>query len=434
MARNKLTKKVLKGGSKLGAGTFGCVVSPAIPCKPNVKPKQTMVSKIAHIPDSEKDIKEYYDIEMDIYRYLKKVDPKQRYTIGVVDECRLDTKAALARQPKDFLDTKWADDRGQDVYFLGSNAALSYKLSDEDIKKNYCLLDRSRAPRNMIQLNGGTKIYDVLRAPDTPTFKLLKRYVYNVMHDLLLGLKAMHEHELAHRDIKPDNIVTLPVSLKSKSMRHHQSPSSHGEQKYPLSRFIDFGLAELVHTLSPKNIQNVNNQGTAGFIPPEIIVLDSIRGYIHDYGVYVNLAASHVKNYVIKESYDEYNNNDTRKLYTVLNINKNTINLNKSIGPEIDTKEYINITDLSKLYDKFIEQFRTNTFRDKYYGKVTGYIYKTDIFALGLVFAYIFKKMQLKNPNANNLIRHMLQIDPDERYDVYQCLNHPLFKQKNKHT
>ena len=224
----------------------------------------------------------------------------------------------------------------------------------------------------------------------------------------------------------------MPVSLKSKSMRARSIKAGDESNKYPLARFIDFGLAEIVTQLSPKNIMNVNNQGTPGYIPIELVILDEIRIYIEDYGVYVNLASSQVKNTVIRNSYTDYNNN-MRKMYEALNVNKSTVSLNKSTGPEIDTKEYVNITDISKLYDKFVEQFRTNTFRDKYYSKVVGYIYKTDIFALGLVFALLKKRMFLKNPDADDLIRHMLQIDPDDRYSVYQCLEHPLFKtQKTK--
>lgn len=420
----KYTKKVLTGGTKLGSGSFGCVVTPPIACSSATKVNKSMISKIAHIPDYDK---ESYQIELDIYKYLKRVDPKQRHIIGIVDECQLNTTAALARQPKDFLDTKWVDNKGDEVHFLGSNAALSYKLSDDDIHKNYCTIDRSRAPRNMIQINGGVKTQAILREPNGQLFKLFKKYVYNVMHDLLLGVKMMHEHELAHRDIKPDNIVTMPVSLKSKSMRARSIKAGDESNKYPLARFIDFGLAEIVTQLSPKNIMNVNNQGTPGYIPIELVILDEIRIYIEDYGVYVNLASSQVKNIVIRNSYTDYNNN-MRKMYEALNVNKSTISLNKSAGPEIDTKEYVNITDISKLYDKFVEQFRTNTFRDKYYSKVVGYIYKTDIFALGLVFALLKKRMSLKNPDADDLIRHMLQIDPDDRYSVYQCLEHPLFK------
>ena len=96
---NKYTKKVLTGGTKLGSGSFGCVVTPPIACSAATKVNKTMISKIAHIPDYDK---ESYQIELDIYKYLKRIDPKQRHIIGIVDECLLNTNAALARHPKIF--------------------------------------------------------------------------------------------------------------------------------------------------------------------------------------------------------------------------------------------------------------------------------------------------------------------------------------------
>jgi serine/threonine protein kinase len=404
-----------KGGAKIGQGSFGCVVTPAIPCKgKRLKHSHKLISKIAHISPDEQDD---YDIEMLNYEYLKKVDTKQRYTVGMLDECALDAKTALTRTPRDFLDTIWYDDAGTDVRYLGSDAKIAYKLSDDDLSKGYCNIDQTRKPRNMIQVNAGTKLTDILKVPGSKLNVMLQQNLRKVMRDLLLGLKVMHGKEFAHRDIKPDNIVILPVASKSRDK----------SKEYPLARYIDFGLSEIVKTLNPKNIMNVNRQGTFGYMPIELIVLDEIRNYIEEYGVYVNLAAANVKHVILSETYALYNERMKEK-YSKLKINKSFTSISGKIAPEISKNEYVTIHDIAMLYDKFIEEFRNGIFRDKYYSKIKGYVYKTDIFALGMVFRILVKFLDIENEKINDLIKHMLQINPDDRYDAVQCLAHPLFQ------
>ncbi len=427
---NKYQSVSQAGGTKLGQGSFGCVVTPAIPCKgKRLKHSQKLVSKVSHIPPDEK---EDYEAELRNYQYLKKVDSKQRYTVGMMDECELDTKVALTRTPRDFLDTMWYDEEGTDIRYLGSDAKIAYKLSDDELSKGYCNIDRSRKPRNLIQVNGGTKLTSILQAPGSKLYIMLQKNAKRILKDLLMGLKVMHGKEFAHRDIKPDNIVILPITMNRNKSKQHRQPGKIGNaadktSEYPLARYIDFGLSEIVKTLQPKNIMNVNRQGTMGYMPIELIILDEIRNYIEEYGVYIDLASSSVKQVVISESYAIYNERMKEK-YSKLNINKSFTSINQQLGPETNKSVYITIQDIAMLYDKFIEEFRMGTFRDKYYTKITGYVYKTDIFALGMVFKIITKFANVENEKMNDLLKHMLQINPDNRYDANQCLAHPLFQ------
>ena len=97
------TKKLLQGGKYLGEGSYGCVISPAIPCidkytqrktkkqnhhKREKTPKNNTtkgksVSKIIIAPD--KDSKD----ELIISNLIKQIDPKQTYFITYNEYCQL---------------------------------------------------------------------------------------------------------------------------------------------------------------------------------------------------------------------------------------------------------------------------------------------------------------------------------------------------------
>ena len=78
----KSLKKTLKGGKVLGSGSYGCVVSPYLPCKSHTKKQQTKnqkntkyVSKILSYYDEDS------DYELHISDKIKKIDPHRTYFI-----------------------------------------------------------------------------------------------------------------------------------------------------------------------------------------------------------------------------------------------------------------------------------------------------------------------------------------------------------------
>jgi serine/threonine protein kinase len=71
---------------------------------------------------------------------------------------------------------------------------------------------------------------------------------------------------------------------------------------------------------------------------------------------------------------------------------------------------------------------------EKYFGtnKYDGYLQKSDIYGLGINIyksLYYYNKIdiQRKYPQLYDLLMNMIKFDPDERYNVLQCLNHPYF-------
>ena len=51
-------------------------------------------------------------------------------------------------------------------------------------------------------------------------------------------------------------------------------------------------------------------------------------------------------------------------------------------------------------------------------------MYKADVFALGFTFKKFYNAFKINDNKLENLIKHMVQPNPDKRYNVNQCLKH----------
>ena len=64
--------------------------------------------------------------------------------------------------------------------------------------------------------------------------------------------------------------------------------------------------------------------------------------------------------------------------------------------------------------------------------KFNGYTQKADVYSLGFtMFETLFRysKIDIKQKNSDlyDLLLHMIAIDPYDRYNIIQCLNHKYF-------
>ena len=90
-----------------------------------------------------------------------------------------------------------------------------------------------------------------------------------ILRDAALGLTAVHEAGIVHRDVKPDNIFLV------------------GEPDAPEGvRLVDFGLAKL-HAHGAKSSQTATAMGTAAYMPPEQVLSEKVdaRADIYSLGV-----------------------------------------------------------------------------------------------------------------------------------------------------
>ena len=155
--------------------------------------------------------------------------------------------------------------------------------------------------------------------------------------------------------------------------------------------------------------------GTKRYISPELF----ISYYLIEY-----------KNKNTKYKFEEINkhiNEHVKK--ALLRIQEtNMINtLNEKVNTIINKIQYLYDTD--KLLDKYFGINNTS--------KYNGYLQKADVYALGIT---IFDTLQLKQysnidvrakkteNSLYDLLLKMIELNPDERFNVIECINHPYFK------
>jgi serine/threonine protein kinase len=410
-----------KGGLKLGQGSFGCVITPAIKC-PNSQISLSNQQSVSKIVYKDPKFSEKYDREMTILRKIAEIDKKQHYLIGVLDECELNTNEIATRKIKDTAIVKFTDINRTNWTLSDQSSSNLDKLSHGEIKSNYCLIDPKLHPRNQIQVNGGAQFDSILTANRSRNFGIVRRYYINIIKEILIGIKLLHKARIAHRDIKESNMVCQIITLPRKNKK---------DDFYPVVRHIDFGLAEIVNPDKNYTITDVRYAGTHTFIPPDLHIVRSrfmcmFKQVLQDDGT-INLKKllePSIKNYIINKLHAELNNKSYKEYQQ--------IGVTQSMGTgeltSSNSNEFISKSTLGQLYDTRVSELLDGAFGPKYSADYNGYVYKTDIFAAGITLARIRYYLQIPNSKLLDLIANMVRIDPDKRYNINQCLAHPLFK------
>lgn len=404
---------VLKGGKFLGEGSFGCVIRPAISCdsEKNIKTgkktktAKSSVSKIIMDP-SDGSVKS----EIIISNILKKVDPKQKYFLTINKYCKL-KKIPHARS------------NVTEVEYLNVKRTNYTKLESKSLDKKFCAIDLYMEPLNLIMPDGGfdlheiaelaTTYYGVSRIEEQKHITKLLKYkiktaitlfdnLRECIENLLEGLFLMHKNRVVNRDIKCDNIMAKYNSKTKKTQ----------------VRYIDYGLSENLTDSYCKDTRNIILQGTFPFIPPELFIA-----------------------YQINFNYNMLDVDDASILYK---INKD---INEHLKPNM-IQLNLDTTQLDKIireqYNIIKQQSLNNTILNKYFGIddiFNGYLQKGDIFTLGITLydfltlgTKIINLNDPKNIQLNNLLKHMLDLQPSTRYNVRECLQHPYFAKTAKNN
>jgi serine/threonine protein kinase len=101
---------------------------------------------------------------------------------------------------------------------------------------------------------------------------------------------------------------------------------------------------------------------------------------------------------------------------------------------KLDTLELSTI--VKTLYTEIKQMFKERTILPKYYGTpsdpLNGYLQKNDVYSLGITlyeFLVIFTDVINIKDNLllSDLLKNMIQLNPEKRFNVLQCLNHPYF-------
>ena len=397
----KYKSKTLRGGKFLDKGGFGCVVRPALEC--NIISKNlnlnNYVSKIINQPD--KDI----DDEIYISKILIQIDPDIKYFISIKDYCYINK---LSEERTDIVNVNYTNEK-HTKYIAPTK---------KNLDKQFCHMDLNDKPINLILPFGGISLSKIIKInrKDTNNMKSIMHqlFVTNIktyFKHLLVGLEKMHRHKIVNRDIKQKNIMLyLDPSFLSKLKTIDLKEKQDDILKIMSVRYIDFGLSTYIKTSLSKDYNNIHLNGTYRYLSPEIFICYILYKYIN-------------KNSVNKQQH----------------INEKIKNVIEALS-RIEEKNMLsklqeNIYSLTKKISHLIEN---DILLDKYFGTNTtqlynGYLQKADVYALGMT---IFDSLQLKkhsnvdvreNKLLYDLLLKMIDIDPDKRYNVIQCINHPYF-------
>lgn len=403
--KTKYIKKnvtLMKGGRVVGEGSFGCVVTPSLSCDSRTSKNDIdkTVSKIVLIPD------EFIEDEINIAMKLKGLDPMQKYFITPQSHCKIskvpDNRSNVTR-------VKYTD-----------NSSTYYKrLEAKPLDKKYCPIDLSTKPINLIMPYGGFDLIDIADALEkeskkqsNPRKKARKSKHTQKQHNiseqkivtantffeniksniknLLMGLYKMHQNKIVNRDIKEENIMVL----------------YNKDSNTVSTRFIDFGLSEVLTPEFCSHYSNISKNGTRILIAPEIFICYNINKY-----------RNNSDEYILKKI-----NNDI-SLY----VKKMRKDLKLNIQDLQTTVEMLFIT--------IKELFKTKKILTKYFGTedyLNGYLQKNDIYSLGLTlyeFLVIYTDVidVFSDIRLHDLLKNMIELNPEKRYNVLQCLKHPYF-------
>lgn len=444
----KTRKKVniQKGGTKLGSGKYGCVVKPYVKCNETDSYNKTNhVSKLFIEKMTTSDLAN----ELSIYKIINSIDKNNKFFITYNNICEL--KQKYIRNRNDIVIKRKSK----------NNLFNNNKESDDKYK---CYVNMSINPINMIMEDGGMDLTLLL---DTKNSKYLvsrihlKENIQRYLHKLLNGIKKLHMSGIIHKDIKPKNILFKEIfnsksnnnksksnnnksksnNNKSKSNNNNNKSNSNIERirkssksstnanntvdivKYLKIRYIDFGLADNINMI--KSLNDVSRAGTSGYKSPDIICLRKIITTLNSKSFDKNNKGDIIKlkKTVVRELKEHLLDKLAKKKVT----NK-SFNITSNGSTNIFYKDCIyNEKDVKELINLIYKNYRNGNLLNSVTEKVNGYLYKFDIYSLGVLFYVIVKTLDIENKDLMDLIKNMLRFNPEKRYNVNQCLNHRFF-------
>lgn len=455
--KSKLTRKLNKRNSNSKS-------------KDNSKNNSSTVSKIILKPN------DYIKDEISISNKLKSIDPEQQYFLTINKYCKV---KKIPTDRSNIAKVEYLHNYNNNDNNDNNSNKYKYKyhkLEKKSLDKKYCPVDLSRKPINLIMSNGG---YDLIEIADIvnyygidgidgidginsinvidskykkhsqtnideltkhkiTTSKMLFRNLKECIKNLLKGLLKMHQNRIVNRDIKEENIMAN-YDDKNKKM---------------YIRYIDYGLSEMLTPNYCSRYNNINVQGTNDLIPAEIYITYYINKYmktkktgtssfsnsrkglgnkISNFYSSIYNAYSKNSNKTIKSDKSDKNDKNDKYIMSLINesINEYIKKMLKSLN--ISTIELNNI--VIKLYNEIKTMFNNNTILDKYFGVndiLNGFLQKGDVYALGLT---LYELLDVytnvidikKDIRLYDLLKHMIDLNPNTRYNALQCLKHPYF-------
>ncbi len=220
----KITKKNLKGGKKLGQGSYGCVVNPPLKClnkqllrDNNFELNDEYISKIIKT--------KYSDVsfaELNMGVKLNKIDDKYNFFVPFVNACYF-----TPQKHNDIIylsaDGKIISSNPDDT---NSDSGESYQTDIEfktDVStnimrqnKNKCILKKNSDYINLIGPIAGNNLSNILlNSSNVSKINFIKNNYWYIFSYMIKGLSLLHNKKIVHKDIKPSNLVVNFKYLKN---------------------------------------------------------------------------------------------------------------------------------------------------------------------------------------------------------------------------
>jgi serine/threonine protein kinase len=399
----------LKGGKFLDKGGFGCVITPAIPCSRSDRNLDKSISKII------KTQSDTINKEIKLNSILNKIDNKHMFYVTIDKYCFIDE---IPSNRSDLVNVKYKDEQLK-TYNINNNALIDKYGKKKNIDKHICDVDLDLKPINLIMPYAGVSLTSVMKTDiktDSIRGKMHSMFVQNLKHyfkHLIIGLIKMHNNRIVNKDIKQRNIM-LQLLSKNDDGNMKNNPNSVNYSDIMNIRYIDFGLSEILTNEFCENINNIELKGTPYYLSPELFVCVFMLKY--------------------KDRSESFQKN--KIMYYI------TKHVEAALQ-QIDEKQIISKLALTidTLYKKIKYLNEKNRLLLEYFGsdknKFNGYLQKADVYALGLSIyetLYKYSKINIKKNDEYkvlyDLLSHMIEIDPDKRYNIVQCLSHSYFTGK----
>lgn len=392
----------LKGGKYVDKGGFGCVIKPALPCSRTDINLDNSVSKI---------IKNQSDTlikELKISNILQKIDPGQKFYITINKYCFIDE---IPSHRTDIKNVKYKDDNLSE-YSVISKDLLDKYGKKKKIDKRFCDIDIDLKPVNLIMPYAGTSLSSVMKTSikgNDIKAKMHQMFIKDLkiyFKHLIVGLIKMHNNRIVYKDIKQKNIMLEWDSTKD------SKETKESNNNIMAIRYIDFGLSAFLTDEYCKDINNIELKGTPYYISPELFICVFIIKY---------------KDH--KESY--------QKKKIMQYINKHIITALSTIGEKGIISKIESTIDI--IFNKIKYLYEKDRLLLEYFGsdknKFNGYLQKSDVYALGLsiyetLYKYTNINIKKNNENLYDLLLNMIEMNPDKRYNIIQCLSHSYFTGK----
>jgi len=406
-----LNEKKQDGGTVLGSGGFGCVISPPLKCKNHFNRIPYSIDKkyISKIVEYDK-----YDDEMmneiKLGNKLFKLDPHQKYFSPIINGCHFYKQSSNDINYQSYKPFNNNDNNNNNNN--NNNNDNNNDNNDNKNKNEKCNIYDSEEYLNLISKNAGINIEEALNSKKPEIMSFFKKNYIIIFKHICNSLSILHKNNILHCDIKSLNIMINYNSERNKANIN----------------IIDFGLSEeLKKSYSLKDLYYLTYNGTKDYKPIEIIIINCILSVLKKNKFnehknlkkivinkviedYKDISEEYAETYFFTESGFNYSNNKLNKNITKQKLSKYG---NKEVIFNIFSHIYKDLNE-NKLSKKLIENDKN--------------IFKWDIFGLGLIFAEIIIKANITDDKAFAFVNKMITPYYWDRYDIKECLKDPLFK------